>query len=159
MERNRVLEEELDQLRGVAWLVVAEVLGPRPGSTALVADLSEIPGEVVGLITDGVFHDASGVLTSVALHDPTLDFGAVRRGYTTWWSTTTIAEKSTAEWVKEARCMEREATWCGGDVQSTEARLSAAPAEPTLDQGNPVVDPATWLLSSTRSANVDETPQ
>jgi hypothetical protein len=156
MERNRVLEEELDQLRGVAWLVVAEVLGPRPGSTALVADLSEIPGEVVGLITDGVFHDASGVLTSVALHDPTLDFGAVRRGYTTWWSTTTIAEKSTAEWVKEARCMEREVTRGGGGVHSAETRLSAAPAELDLDPGDPPVNPTTRLLSSTSSADADE---
>jgi hypothetical protein len=64
--RSKILEEELGQLRGMAWSVVTEVLGPRPRSSALPADLLEILGEVVGLITDGVFHGASGVLTPVA---------------------------------------------------------------------------------------------
>jgi hypothetical protein len=71
LERNRVLEEELSQLQGAAWSVITEVLGSRPGSSVLVADLSEVPSEVAGLITDGVFHNASGVLTSVASHYPT----------------------------------------------------------------------------------------
>jgi hypothetical protein len=53
---------------------------------ALAADLMEILGEVAGLITDGVFHGASGVLTSVASHHPILDFEAVGRGCTTGWS-------------------------------------------------------------------------
>jgi hypothetical protein len=35
-----------------------EVLGPHSGSSALVADLSQIWGEVAGLITAGVFHMA-----------------------------------------------------------------------------------------------------
>jgi hypothetical protein len=49
-------------------LVVTEVLGHRPGSSALVIDLSEIPGEVAGLITYRVFHGTLGVLMLVALH-------------------------------------------------------------------------------------------
>jgi hypothetical protein len=107
LERSRVLEEELGQIRGAACSVVTEVLGPRPGSSTLDANLSEIP--------NGVFHGASGVLTSVALHHPTLDFEAEWRGYTTGWSAdqlrelgqslvpiaTAIAEATTAEWVKD----------------------------------------------------------
>jgi hypothetical protein len=115
--------------------------------SALVADLSQILGEVAGLITDEVFHDASGVLTSVVLHYPTLDFGAVGRGYAAGWSANllcelgqslepvamAIAEMTTAEWVKKTRRVERGATRGGGSVQSTEAGWSAAPAESTLD--------------------------
>jgi hypothetical protein len=67
--RSNVLEEELGQLR-----------------SALAADLSGIRGEVMGLVTDGVFHGASGVLTSVVSHYLTLDFEAVRRGYASGWS-------------------------------------------------------------------------
>jgi hypothetical protein len=72
--------------------VVTKVLGPRLGSSALVADLSQIPGEVAGLITDGVFHSTSGVLTSVVSHYPNLDFGAIRRGYATGWSANQLYE-------------------------------------------------------------------
>lgn len=94
--------------------MVTEVLGPHPGSSVLAADLMEIPGEVAGLITDGVFHGALGVLTSVASHHLSLDFEAVRRGYTTGWTAdqlcelgqslvpvaTAIAEATNTEWVK-----------------------------------------------------------
>jgi hypothetical protein len=72
---------------------------------------------------------------------------------------TAIAKTTTAEWVKEARRREREVTRCRGGVQSTKVRPSAAPAEPALDQGNPPVDPTTWLLSSASSANADEAPK
>jgi hypothetical protein len=130
LERNRVLEEELSQLQGAAWSVITEVLGSRPGSSVLVADLSEVPSEVAGLITDGVFHGASRVLTLVASHYPALDFGAVRRGYAAGWSADqlyelgqslepvamAIAETTTAEWVKEARRVEWEVTRGGGGV-------------------------------------------
>jgi hypothetical protein len=86
LERNRVLEEELCKLRGAARSVITEVLGPLPRSSTLVADLSQIPGEVAGLITDVVFHGASGVLTLVASQYPSLYFGAVERGYAAGWS-------------------------------------------------------------------------
>jgi hypothetical protein len=62
----------------------------------------------------------------VASHYPTLDFEAVRKGYTVGWSADrlrelgkslvlvaiviVIVEATTAEWVKEARRAEREAT-------------------------------------------------
>jgi hypothetical protein len=90
--RSKVLEEELGQLRRAAQSVVTEVLGLRPGSSALAANLSKILGEVAGLITDGVFHNASGVLTSVASHYLTLDFEAVGRGYAVRWSTDQLRE-------------------------------------------------------------------
>jgi hypothetical protein len=70
--RSKVLEEELGQLRGAVQLMVMEVLELRLGSSALAADLFEIPGEVAGLITDTVFHGALGVLTLVASHYRTL---------------------------------------------------------------------------------------
>jgi hypothetical protein len=90
---------------------------------------------VARLITDEVFHGASGVLTLVASYYSTLDFRAVGRGYAARSSadqlcqleqslepvTTAIAEMTTAEWVKEARRVEREVTRGGGSVQSTEA--------------------------------------
>jgi hypothetical protein len=153
--------------------VVTEVLRPRSGSSGLVADLSQILGEVAGLISDGVFHGTSGGLTSVASHYPTLDFGVVGRGYAVGLFAdqlcelgqslvpvaTAIIETTTVEWVKEARCMEREAIRGLGGVQSTEAGSSTIQVEPALDQGNPPVNPATQLLSSASSSNADETPQ
>jgi hypothetical protein len=71
---------------------------------------------VAWLSTDRDFHGTSWVLTLVASHYPTLDFGAVRRGYATGWSADqlcelgqslepvvmAIAETTTVEWVKEA---------------------------------------------------------
>ena len=42
----------------------------------------EIPDEVRVLISDGMFYRTSGVLTSVAMHHPDLDFTAIYRGYT-----------------------------------------------------------------------------
>jgi hypothetical protein len=108
--RSKALEEVLSHLRRVSRSVVMEVLGPRPGSSALAADLSEIPGKVAGHITDGVFHGASGVLTSVSLHYPTLHFEAVGRarwsadrlrelGQSLVPAAMSIEEVTTAEWV------------------------------------------------------------
>jgi hypothetical protein len=153
--------------------VVTKVLGPHLGSSALIADLSEIPGEVVGLITDGVFQGALGVLTSVASHHLTLDFETVGRGYVAGWSvdqlcklgqslvpvTMAIAEVTIVEWMKEACRAEREATLGRGTIQSTEAESSTAPIGPAPDHGNPPVDPTVRLLPSTSSANVDDGPQ
>ena len=48
--------------------------------------LTEILDEVRALISNGMFYGASGVLTSVATHYPTLDFAAVCRGYASGWS-------------------------------------------------------------------------
>jgi hypothetical protein len=124
LERSRVLKEDLGQLQGTARSVVNEVLGAHQGSSVLIDDLPEIPGEVAGLITNGVFHHTLRVLTLVASYHPTLNFEAVRRGYVVGWSVdqlrelgqslapvaTAIAEVTTAEWVREARHAERAET-------------------------------------------------
>jgi hypothetical protein len=173
LERSRVLEEELSQIRGAARSMATEVLRPRLGSSVLVTDLSEIPGEVAGLITDGVFHGASGVLMSVASYHQTLNFEAVRRGYAVGWPADqlrelgqslvpvamVIEEATTVEWVKKACCTEREATLARGSIQSTEAESSAVPTRPAPDHGNPPINPAMRLRPSTSSANADKGSQ
>jgi hypothetical protein len=72
--------------------VVTDVLRPCLGSNAPITDLSQIPGEVAGLITNGVFHGTFGVLMLVVSHFPTLDFGAIERGYAARWSTDQLCE-------------------------------------------------------------------
>jgi hypothetical protein len=69
-----------------------------------------------------------------------------------------IMEVTTAEWVKEAHQVEREATLGRGSIQSTKAESSTALTGPAPNHGNPPVDPAVRLLLSTSSANVDEGP-
>ena len=44
--------------------------------------LAEVPDEVWALISDGMFYGMSGVLTSVVMHHPDLDFTAICSGYT-----------------------------------------------------------------------------
>jgi hypothetical protein len=171
--RSKALEEELGHLRSVVRLVIMEVLEPHPRSSALTTNLLEIQGEVTGLVTDRVYHGASGVLASVASHYPTLDFEAVGRGYTAGWSAdqlreliqslvlvaTLIEEATTTEWVKEAHRAERGVTLGRDGGQSTEAELSAALITLTPSQGNPPVIPTARLLASMSLANVDEVPQ
>ena len=92
LERSKVLEEDLSQFQGAAQSVVREVLGPRPGSSVLVVDPIEIPSNVAGLISNGVFRGTSGVLTSMSSHHPNLDFAVMGRGYTTGWTTDQLRE-------------------------------------------------------------------
>lgn len=49
LEKNRVLEEELGQLQSMVMSVVTKIIGPCPRSSMLVANLSEIPSEVLCL--------------------------------------------------------------------------------------------------------------
>ena len=46
-----------------------------------VVQLAEVPNEVRALISDGMFYGTSGVLTSMVMHHPDLDFAAICRGY------------------------------------------------------------------------------
>ena len=50
----------------------------------------EVPNEVRALISDGMFYGTLGVLTSVAMHHPDLDFAAICRGYADGWSADAI---------------------------------------------------------------------
>lgn len=64
---------------------MVDVLGPHPAGSLLVEDLGAVPREFDGLISDGVFHGASSLLTSAATHYPDLDFQAIGSGYATGW--------------------------------------------------------------------------
>ena len=76
-EERRALEGELDQIRNVAQLVVSEVFGSAPSTSAPAVQLAEVPDAVWDLITSGLFYEASGVLTSVATHHLNLDFATI----------------------------------------------------------------------------------
>jgi len=52
--------------------------------------LAKVPNVVRALISDEMFYGTSGVLTSVAMHHPDLDFAAICRGYADGWSTDAI---------------------------------------------------------------------
>ena len=82
LEERRALKGELDQMRNVAQLVVLEVFGSAPSTSAPTIRLAEVPDEVRALITDGMFYGTSGVLTLVATHHPDLDFATICSGYT-----------------------------------------------------------------------------
>ena len=50
-------------------------------TSTLTIQLAEVPNKVQELISDGMFYRMSGVLTSVAMHHPDLDFATISRGY------------------------------------------------------------------------------
>ena len=81
LEERRALEGELDQIRNVAQLVVLEVFGSAPSTSAPAIQLAEVLDEVRALITHGMFYGASGVLTSVATYHPNLDFATICSRY------------------------------------------------------------------------------
>ena len=89
-EERRALEGELDQIRNVAQLVVLEVFGSAPSTSAPAVQLVEVPDEVQALITSGQFYGASGVLTSVMMHHLNLDFATICSGYADGLSTEDI---------------------------------------------------------------------
>ena len=81
LEERHALEGELDQVRNVAQLVVSEVFGSPPSTSAPTVQLAEVPDVVRDLITSGLFYRASGVLTSVATYHPNLHFATICIGY------------------------------------------------------------------------------
>ena len=66
--------------------MVSEVFGYGPSTSTTVVQLAEVSNEVRTLISDDMFYEMSGVLTSVATHYPDLDFMAIYRGYADGWS-------------------------------------------------------------------------
>ena len=117
LEERHALEGGLDQICNVAQLVVSEVFGSVPSTSAPAIRLAEVPDEVQTLITDGLFYRMSGVLTSMAMYHPDLDFAAICIGYADGWSVEDIhllgksllphaklvAEQVSAQWVMDAR--------------------------------------------------------
>ena len=62
-------------------MVVTEVFRSAPSTSTPTIRLAEVPDEVWALISDGMFYGTSGVLTSVLMHHPDLDFAAICSGY------------------------------------------------------------------------------
>ena len=52
-----------------------------PSTSVPAVQLAEVPDAVKDLVRSGLFYGASGVLTSVAMHHPNLDFEAICSGY------------------------------------------------------------------------------
>ena len=92
--------------------------------------LAEVPDEVRALITDGLFYETLGVLTSVATYHPDLDFAAIYSGYADGWSAEDIhslgesllphaklvAEQVSTQWVMDARRADMAEGACREDV-------------------------------------------
>ena len=52
-----------------------------PSTSTPAIQLAEVPDEVRALISDRMFYETSGVLTSMATHHPDLNFTAIYSGY------------------------------------------------------------------------------
>ena len=116
LEERCALEGELDQIRNVAQLIVSEVFGLAPSTSAPAIQLVEVPDEVRALITEGMFYRALGVLTLVATYHPSLDFATICSGNADGLSTEDIqtlgesllsharlvAEQVSTQWVMDA---------------------------------------------------------
>ena len=93
-----------------------EVFGSVPSTSTPAIQLAEVPNEVRVLISNRMFYGTSGVLTSMAMHHPDLDFATIYRGYADGWSADAIhalgeslvpyaqmvAEQVSTQWVMEA---------------------------------------------------------
>ena len=77
LEERHALEGELDQICNIMQVVIFEVFGSGPSTSTPAVQLAEVPNEVRAVISDGMFYETSGVLTSMATHHPDLDFVAI----------------------------------------------------------------------------------
>ena len=80
-EERRALKGDLDQIRSAARLVISEVFGSASSTSAPAVQLAEVPDTVKDLVRSGLFYGASGVLSSVAMYHPNLDFATIYSGY------------------------------------------------------------------------------
>ena len=101
----------------VAQLIVSEVFGSAPSTSAPTVQLAEVLDAVQDLITSGLFYGASGVLTSVVMYHPNLDFATIYSGYADGLSMEDIqtlgesllpharlvAKQVSAQWVMDVR--------------------------------------------------------
>ena len=90
LEERCALEGEVDQIHNVAQLVVSEVFGSAPSTSAPAIQLAEVLDEICALITHGLFYGASGVLTLVAMYYPNPDFATICSGHADGLSTEDI---------------------------------------------------------------------
>ena len=127
-----------------------------PSTRAPAIRLAEVPNEVRALITDGLFYETLGVLTSVATYHPDLDFAAIYSGYADGWSAEDIhslgesllphaklvAEQVSAQWVMDARRADMDGSACQEDVTQpadgvepgSEVDVALPPTEPNVAQ-------------------------
>ena len=80
-EERRALKGELGHIRNTAQLVISEVFGSVPSTRTPTVQLAEVPDTVKDLVRSGLFYGASGVLSSVAMYHPNLDFATIYSGY------------------------------------------------------------------------------
>ena len=136
----------------------------------------EVPNEVRVLIPDGMFYGTWGVLTSVAMHHPDLDFTAIYRGYANGWSVNAIhalgeslvpfaqmvAEQVSAQWVMEVhRASVAEGVRQEDIIQpvdGVEARSEASVVPPQIEP-NVAPSESEQPLSSSITPSADATGQ
>ena len=116
-EERRALEGDLDQIRNVGRLVISEIFGSVPSTSAPAVQLAEVPDAIKDLVRSGLFYGASGVLTSVVTYHPNLDFATIYGGYAEGLSmgdiqligeslllhARSMSEQVSAEWVMDVR--------------------------------------------------------
>jgi len=119
-EERRALEGDLDQIRNIAWLVISKIFGSMPSTSVPAVQLVEVLDAVKDLVRSGLFNGASGVLTSVAMHHPNLDFDAIYSGYAEGLSmediqsigvsllphARSVSEQVSIEWVMDVHCQD-----------------------------------------------------
>ena len=88
-----------------------------PSTSAPAVQLVDVPDAVWDLITSGLFYGALGVLTSVAMHHPNLDFATICSGNAEGLSmedihsigesllphARSVADQVSAQWVMDVR--------------------------------------------------------
>ena len=114
-EERRALKGELGEVRDAAQLIVSEIFGLAPSTSAPMVQLAKVPDVVKDLVRSRLFYGASAVLTSVAMHHPNLDFAAICGGYAEGLSmediqsigesllphARSVSEQVSAEWVMD----------------------------------------------------------
>ncbi|XP_066334093.1 uncharacterized protein [Miscanthus floridulus] len=126
-EERCALEGDLDQICNVAQLIISEVFGLVPSTSAPAVQLAEIPNAVKDLVRSRLFYGASGVLTSVAT-ESLLPHAR------------SVSEQVSAEWVMDIRREDMTRSMHGEDASeptdSTEPgsgrNIASAPIEPNV---------------------------
>ncbi|XP_066373661.1 uncharacterized protein [Miscanthus floridulus] len=153
-EEQCALEGDLDQICNVAQLVISEVFGSVPSTSTPAVQLAEVPDTIKDLVRSGLFYGASGVLTSVTMHHPNLDFATIYSGYAKGLSmediqsigesllshARSVSEQVSAEWVMDVRREDMARSMSGEDASepadSTEpgsgGNVASAPIEPNV---------------------------
>ena len=150
------------------------MFGSASSTSTPAIQLAEVLNEVRALISDGMFYGTLGVLTSVVMHHPDLDFATIYRGHADGWSADVIhalgeslvpyaqmvAEQVSVQWVMEAhRASMAEGVRQEDVIQPTdgvETGLGASIVPPSTEP-NVVPSEGEQPLSSSTEPSVDAT--